>query len=385
MRQFNERIVLQAIRLHGQIPKADLARATQLSTQTVAIIVTRLMDDGLLLKQAPIRGRIGQPSVPLALNPDGAYGVGLQVGRRSLEVTITNFAGTPMWTHETRYGYPDPRHLNEQIATSLAHAQTFLGERWAQVVGVGLTAPLSMHQWVDIMGVHASEGLLRWLDYDLQGHVAELTDLPVAFAKDTMAACLAELYEGHGRTIRDFLYVFVGTFVGGGLVMDGQLVGGPRGNAGAIGSLPTAIANQGVPAQLLEVASGWQLEQALMAAGMDPALVHSDQVMEIAPPALTQAWLSNASSALAMTAASAAAFMDLDAVVIDGSLGRPLLNALIKRTKESMTNYRFDGMHQPRLISGMVGPHARAIGGSLIPLHGQFFPSKDVALKQDIA
>ena len=79
MRQFNERIVLQAIRLHGQIPKADLARATQLSTQTVAIIVNRLMEDGLLIKQAAIRGRIGQPSIPLSLNPDWAFGVGLQV------------------------------------------------------------------------------------------------------------------------------------------------------------------------------------------------------------------------------------------------------------------------------------------------------------------
>jgi DNA-binding MarR family transcriptional regulator len=49
MRQFNERIVLQAIRHHGAIAKADIARLTQLSSQTVAIIVARLIDDGLLL------------------------------------------------------------------------------------------------------------------------------------------------------------------------------------------------------------------------------------------------------------------------------------------------------------------------------------------------
>jgi hypothetical protein len=35
------------------------------------------------------------------------------------------------------------------------------------------------------------------------------------------------------------------------------------------------------------------------------------------------------------------------------------------------------------LMAGQVGPHARALGGSLIPLHGQFFPTKDVVLKQD--
>jgi len=383
MRQFNERIVLQAIRLHGQIPKADLARATQLSTQTVAIIVNRLMEDGLLIKQAAIRGRIGQPSIPLSLNPNGAFGVGLQVGRRSLEVLVTNFAGVPIWTKETRYDYPDPSVLTGQIEASLNAAQQFLGDRWTAVVGIGIAAPLSMHQWVDIMGSHASEGLSRWVDYDLKAAVAQLTDLPVAFAKDTMAACLAELYEGHGRTTRSFLYVFVGTFVGGGLVLDGQLVGGPRGNAGAIGSLPTAIAHDAMPHQLLEVASGWQLEQALMAAGLSPALVHDDAVLTRAPRDLTDAWLSTASRALAMTAASAAAFMDLDAVIIDGSLGRPLIEALIKQTEASMATYRFDGMHQPQLMSGQVGPHARAIGGSLIPLHGQFFPNKDVVLKQD--
>jgi predicted NBD/HSP70 family sugar kinase len=392
MRQFNERIVLQAIRHHGAIPKADLARVTQLSTQTVAIIVKRLEDDGLVLKCPRIRGRIGQPSVPLSLNPDGAYGVGLQVGRRNLEVMITNFAGQPVWQHETRYDYPDPRTMGAQLHNSLRLAQERLGDAWHKVVGIGVTAPLSMHQWVDIMGEHASAGLLLWRDYDLRSAVSDLTDLPVVFAKDTMAACLAELFEGHGRVVRNFLYVFVGTFVGGGLVLDGQLVSGPRGNAGAIGSLPMATmasdhahGTASAPAQLLEVASGWQLEQAFMAAGIDTALVHDTSVMSEAYSPHTQAWLARASQALAMTSTSAAAFMDLDAVVIDGSLGRPLIDALIAQTQAKLGDYRLDGMHTPQVIAGRVGPHARALGGSLIPLHSQFFPNKDVVLKADQA
>jgi hypothetical protein len=93
MRQFNERIVLQAIRHHGALPKADLARMTHLSTQAVSIIVGRLMDDGLLIKQGRLRGRIGQPSVPLSLNPDGAYSIGIQVGRRSLQLVVVDFCG----------------------------------------------------------------------------------------------------------------------------------------------------------------------------------------------------------------------------------------------------------------------------------------------------
>ena len=62
MRQYNERVVLHAIRLHGSLPKADLARLTQLSTQTVSLIIDRLHADGLVVKQAAVRGRVGQPS-----------------------------------------------------------------------------------------------------------------------------------------------------------------------------------------------------------------------------------------------------------------------------------------------------------------------------------
>ena len=50
-----------------------------------------------------------------------------------------------------------------------------------------------------------------------------MTELPVEFAKDTAAACVAELVAGRGRSIRSFLYVFVDTFIGGGLVIDSHL------------------------------------------------------------------------------------------------------------------------------------------------------------------
>ena len=81
MRQFNERVVLQAIRQNGSLPKADLARLTSLTAQTIGLITARLEHDGLLIRNARVRGRIGQPSVPLALNPDGAFAIGVNIGR----------------------------------------------------------------------------------------------------------------------------------------------------------------------------------------------------------------------------------------------------------------------------------------------------------------
>ena len=389
MRQFNERIVLQAIRHHGAIPKADLARMTHLSSQTVAVIVGRLLDDGLLIKQDRVRGRIGQPSVPLSLNPKGAYSIGVQLGRRSLQLVVADFCGAIVERLDYRYEYPDPDLVIPQIVQGLDVLRQRLGNAWPRVVGIGLTAPLFLHQWADMLGGHAAQALARWEHVDLHARVQARTELPVDFAKDTTAACVAELLQGHGQSISSFLYIYAGTFIGGALVLAGHIMGGERGNAGAIGSLPVALGQAstqqraGPPPQLLQMASGWQLEQSLLQAGHDPLLLQSPTIMDSAYAAYTGPWLEQSASALAMTVTSAAALLDLDAVVLDGALAPPLMQALLERTQAGLADYAFDGMYQPQLLMGQIGPYARALGGALLPLHSQFFPDKDIFLKRD--
>lgn len=386
IRQYNERTVLQAIRQHGAIPKADLARATQLSTQAVSLIVDRLFEDDLLVKQPRVRGRIGQPSVPLSLNPQGAYGVGLQVGRRSQEVMVCDFLGQQIWHHEVHYAYPNPQQVIPMLQQHLQMAQQHLGDAWQRVVGVGLTAPLSMHQWADLLGPQAAQVVRQWEQVNLHRELMAMTDQPVWFAKDTLAASVAELLNGQGRRLSHYLYVFVGTFIGGALVLGGQIHSGPRGNAGAIGSLPTGMAHAAAtptaPAQLLQLASGWQLEQALVHAGHDPLCIHHESITQPCYLSCTQPWLHQASNALAMTVASASAFLDLDAVVVDGSLGRGLIEQLLQQTRDQLSDYRFEGMHLPQMVLGEVGAHARALGAAWLPLHAQFFPDTNVILKE---
>lgn len=74
--------------------------------------------------------------------------------------------------------------------------------------------------------------------------MATLAGLPGSAAKDTAAAGVAELVAGRGRSVKSFLYVFVDTFIGGGLVIDSHLRAGLHGNAGAIGSMPLGLAGE---------------------------------------------------------------------------------------------------------------------------------------------
>jgi predicted NBD/HSP70 family sugar kinase len=104
-------------------------------------------------------------------------------------------------------------------------------------VGVGVAAPFQMGGWHRMLGLSEAQSS-AWNQIDLAAEVQAMTDLPVSFAKDTAAACVAELVGGRGRDLKSFLYLFVDTFVGGGLVINSHLHSGLHGNAGAVASLP---------------------------------------------------------------------------------------------------------------------------------------------------
>jgi predicted NBD/HSP70 family sugar kinase len=384
MRQYNERVVLQAIRLHGALPKADLARLTRLSAQTASAIVDGLLEDGLVLKKARLRGRIGQPSVPIALDPDGAFTIGIKVGRRSLDVLAVDFVGQVRAREALEYQYPDPKVIFPAIRKRLAGVDRKLGAHSRRLVGMGVAAPLWIGGWGDFLGAPA--GMMEaWNRIDIRSRIQGMTQLPVEFAKDTTAACAAELVMGRGRDLRNFLYVFIGTFIGGGLVLDGRLHAGPHGNAGAVGSLPLPPQRDSPspPGQLLHRASGLVLEQIFKKQGAPATAAHDERAVSPSLWPLTSAWLDDTGPALAHTISSAAAMLDLDAVVIDGSMHRQVVGEVMSRTDRVLDRYDWEGITRPKLVVGTVGSDARALGGAVLPLYRHFAPEHDLFLNAE--
>ena len=108
MRDYNERLALSLVRRHGSLSKTEIARLTRLSAQTVSVIMRELEDEGLLLRNEPMRGKIGQPSIPMSLNPEGAFFLGLKIGRRSAELVLIDFLGAVRAMLQLSYRYPDP-------------------------------------------------------------------------------------------------------------------------------------------------------------------------------------------------------------------------------------------------------------------------------------
>ena len=387
MRQFNERVVLQAIRLHGALPRAAIARLTHLTAQTVSLIIARLESDDLLLRLDPLRGKVGQPSVPIALNPDGAFSIGIKIGRRSLDALLLDFAGNVRERLSLDYDFPDPDTLFPAIDERLRKLRRGLKPTLRdRLHGIGVAAPLSLGGWHHVLGV-APALAAKWDGIDIRERVAALPaagDLPVEFAKDTAAACVAELVAGRGRSIRSFLYLFVDTFIGGGLVLDSHLRGGVNGNAGAIGSMPLGLSNldQGrAPRQLLSGASLWNLEAIYAKGGLDVTAWADARALQEPWLRWTQGWLREASPAIALAINSAACLLDLEGIIVDGSFSRELLAALLADVSDALDLYDWEGVARPAVLAGTIGSDARALGGALLPLYANFAPDRDLFLK----
>ena len=383
LRQYNERVVLQAVRLHGALPGAEIARQTGLTAQTVSMITKSLIDDGYLRKGEPVRGKVGQPSVPLSLDPGGAYSIGIKVGRRRLDTLLIDFTGQPCARWSLEYRFPDPEDVLAELRRRFTAIRRKLGPDGRQrLQGVGLAAPLALSSWQSLLGISAAAAE-RWNRLDLREAVAAMCDWHVHSMKDTAAACVAELVEGRGRGMHSFLYIFVDTFIGGGLVIDSHLRNGLTGNAGAIGSMPLGLPDgRGAAPQLLSVASLHTLEQAWQDAGLPDPGLDGQEPLQTPWRDVTRAWLGSAATAIAHAINGATCLLDLDGVIIDGAVHRSLLDELIAATETAMHRSNWEGVNAPQLFAGTIGPDAGALGGALLPLHANFAPDRDLFIKE---
>lgn len=381
VRAYNERLVLSLIRRHGSLPKAEIARLTNLSAQTVSVIVKGLEADGLLLREQKLRGRVGQPSVPFSLDPEGAYGIGFKVGRRSAETVLLGFTGEIRASRRLTYRYPMPGELlafagasiDELLASLVSTARRRVG-------GIGVAIPFEIWNWAEETGAPQAE-LDQWREADLAGALGRRFALPVYACNDITAACGAELVFGEGSRFQDFLYVYVGAFVGGGVVLGGSVFPGRTGNAGALGSLLVPDGEGGAQ-QLIRRASIYLLEQRLAAAGADPAGLWQSTERWSGPRAVIDGWLETTAEALAIALVSACSLIDFEAVVVDGALPAEERRRLVERLGHALERVERQGLSPFDVVEGTLGPVARAMGGACLPLLADFAADRAVLFKE---
>ncbi len=380
VRAHNERLVLTLIRQMGPLAKAEIARVTGLSAQTVSVIMRALEAEGLLEKGEPIRGKVGQPSVPMSLVRDGAFFLGLKVGRRSLDLVLLNFHGEVIARERRTHKYPTPDSVvafaNDGIRALLKQLPKSRRDR---VAGLGIAIPFRLWDWAKPLGVNGAD-MEAWRDRDIAEEIADSWSFPVYLRNDASAACGAELVFGDQNRPRDFLYFFIGFFVGGGLVLDNTLYTGRTGNAAALGPMPIA-GRDGAVNQLLDLASLISLEQLVIAKGGSTDMIwEAPQSWRIDPDVLDP-WIETAAGGLAFAIFSAACLIDFESVMIDGWLPADVRDVLVRRTTDRLEALRAKGIDLPVVRAGTIGSDARSLGAASLPLSEKFLVDRNTFLK----
>ncbi len=388
LRRYNERVLLTTLRNLGSASKSDLAQIVNLTPQAVTRIIDDLDTNGLVSRRGKRLGGKGQPSVLYSVEPEGAYSIGVKLGRVHLEILLMDFGGEVIERLSWRYKAAEPEFVIDTIDASIRKLTALLpANRRDRVLGVGIAMPWFMSEWTE--ETQMSEELAqRWADCNFDSEMRSRTDLRVIIENDCSAAAVAELLFGRGIEISDFLYIYIGTLVGGGLVLGGKLEAGFHNNAAALASMPVPASGlsstppaTGEFETLLNRASLFVLRRHINANGIHlPREESISGVMDQARP-LVQEWMNDCADALVAACLSAAGLLDVEAIVIDSVMPHFLVEELVEMVRRRLLKAAIPGVFVPNILSGKIGADAVSRGGAILPFYAEFAPDKSVLLK----
>ncbi|EFO30853.1 ROK family transcriptional regulator [Roseibium sp. TrichSKD4] len=386
LRRYNERIVLQFLRKLGEASKADLARAAKLTNAAVGGIIQTLADEGLISEAGKRHdGGRGQPATLLKLAPRGAFGFGVRIDRTNLETVLIDFEGKVIGRCSHDMILPAPHQTMQIIRDDLDNLISLLSEEEkSRITGIGLAQPFNLGSWLHELGLPEANFKL-WDDFDSVAALEKETGFEVFRENDGTAAAVAELFYGHGRQHDNFLYLFLGAAIGGGLIQNGDVSRGMSGNAGDIAMMPVPpghLTTTPKPKKdwdiLLTRASLVALARhinpsdfsALSRADLQNAVDENNQ--------LFAEWLEDCIDALKPAIRSAYALLDIPVVIIDSDLTGDFADLLTKGLAAALEDAAPEARETPEILFGNFGQDAGAVGAASLPLFFNFSPRSTI-------
>ncbi|MGC5324344.1 ROK family transcriptional regulator [Brevibacillus sp. SYSU BS000544] len=233
MKSLNKSIILNIIRLHGPISRAEIAKLTELTPPTVTNIANELLEENWILESERGESSGGRKPILLRLNAEAFHVVGVYAGAKKIRAVAATVDGSIMAEQEVLVGKGPTeaeylRMLKELIRQvmqdSKAEQSSFLG------IGVG------MHGLVDpIQGISIFAPNIPLRNVKIKEVLETKFSLPVEVDNDVRALALGESWFGQGQGLSHFVCVNVGTGIGAGIILDGRLYQGASFTAGEIG------------------------------------------------------------------------------------------------------------------------------------------------------
>jgi glucokinase-like ROK family protein len=233
VREINLSTVLRYLHAGEPLSRAGLAGLTGLNKTTVSSLVEELLQRGLIREVGLDNSGSGRPAMLLDLNPRAGLVVGVALGVDFISAILADFVGDIHWR---RLQEVDPTEGQEAMIRRtlviVREAMEVSRRESACLLGLGIATPGT----VDVeRGLLIFSPNLQWHNVAYGQIFERETGLRVFVDNDANASALAEHLFGTARQAQNFISVFAGVGVGGGLFLNGELYRGAGGFAGEIG------------------------------------------------------------------------------------------------------------------------------------------------------
>lgn len=341
VRSYNERLLLSLLLQNDGITRLEIGEKTGLSAQTISVLLRSLEQEGLVSKGKAQReqGRVGPPTIPVALNPEGAYSVGICIGHKNTEIVLVNFVGEVGFHATLPNPSPSQNSNHPEFLETIQKAIAMLPKgTYDRLAGVGLALPESG----SLMG--GEEQAIEQKYAALQHEIESEIGFPVFVQNDITATAGGESMFGVAKPLTDYLFFYLGAELHTRLVLNHQIYNGNSALSFDVGilSLEQALQQQGMPTDpLWDRSSNW------------PDYGQTQKIWE-------QALIERlTSSCLALTQ-----FVEVDTVVLSSYAPRDICRTVCSILEQSVPGIT--------AIAGSLNPSPKAVGAASLPFNSRF-------------
>ncbi len=228
---YNQRVVLQAVRAAGTITRAELTTITGLTPPTVGNITSRLLNDGLIRTDGRILGGRGQPALKFTIDPEGAFALGLNIDRDHVTLVTMDLAGhiRDRASLESRFALPE--EVLSFVRSELRRIRRRRDIKADRLIGIGIGIPDALG---DIPLPRKPDAYAEWSRIDVCQLFSSELGMPAYSDNDATAAAVGELQFGGGRGRLHFMFTLISAGLGSGIILNGQPYRGAGNSAGEI-------------------------------------------------------------------------------------------------------------------------------------------------------
>ncbi len=369
-RSHNRQMVLGRVRAAGKIGRAEIAKASGLSTQAVSNIIADLLQDGLIVESGRRTAGRGLPAVQYALNPMGGFAAGVEIRSDAVFAALLDLCGNPLSSQRTSLKALDRSTVTQTVVKTQKKLLDKVDAPKNRLLGAGIVMPGPFGQ-TGLRGSR-SDGPI-WDDIAPDKWFAEVLDIPVAVENDANAAAIAERISGVAQGLDTYAFIYFGNGLGLGAVHKGRIISGAFGNAGEIGHIPVP---SGKKTLLLEDAvSRLSVQRAL---AKDGIVVSSgedlDRLYRSDSKALLR-WLEAAVEPLSAAITIVENLLDPQAIILGGAMPDSILDHFVQtiRPSDHSVSNRMD-RKGPRILRGASGRMTATLGGAALVINQAFTP-----------